>query len=139
MNMEIEFPGGLQVAARWQGNTVATDQAREHGGAGAAPEPFDLFLAALGTCAGFYALRFCRERGIDTGGLGLALATVPDLDRKRLREIRLELRLPDGFPEKYRAAILRAVDQCAVKRHLIEPPRIEVTALAATPAPAARA
>jgi putative redox protein len=43
--------------------------------------------------------------------------------------------LPDGFPEKYWAAILRAVDQCAVKRHLIEPPRIEVTALAAALAP----
>jgi putative redox protein len=136
MNMEIEFPGGLQVAARWQGYTVATDQAREHGGAGTAPEPFDLFLASLGTCAGLYALRFCQERGIDTQGLGLALSTEADPERKRLREIRLELRLPEGFPERYRTAILRAVDHCAVKRHVLEPPLFTVAASAAGPSSA---
>lgn len=134
MDMQIHFPGGLAVSAGFKGFTIPTDQAVEHGGAGAAPEPFDLFLAALGTCAGFYAMRFCRERGIDTAGLGLTLSTEPDPERKRLREIRLELRLPHGFPDKYLAAIVRAVDQCAVKRHLIEPPRIEVTVLTTEPA-----
>ena len=37
------------------------------------------------------------------------------------------LRLPSGFPEKYREAIGRAVDQCAVKKHMIEPPAFELT------------
>jgi hypothetical protein len=63
MNMEIEFPGGLQVAARWQG---------------------------------------------------------------------------EGFPERYRAAILRAVDHCAVKRHVLEPPLFTVAASAAGPSTAAQ-
>jgi putative redox protein len=127
MNIDIQFPGGSAVAARFKGFTVATDQSPEHGGAGAAPEPFDLFLASLGTCAGLYALRFCQERGIDTGGLGLRLTTENDPARRRLDAIRLDLRLPAGFPDKYRAAIVRAVDQCAVKRHIAEPPRFEVT------------
>ena len=131
MTLDVEFPGGVQVAARFKGFTVATDQTREHGGAGAAPEPFDLFLASLGTCAGFYALRFCQERGIATRGLGLTLSTEADPERKRLRAIRLDLRLPEGFPERYRAAILRAVDQCAVKRHLVEPPLFSVAIAAA--------
>jgi putative redox protein len=132
--MHIDFPGGLAVSAALNGYTIPTDQSVDHGGLGAAPEPFHLFLASLGTCAGLFALRFCRERGIDTGGLALTLSTVPDLERKRLREVHLELRLPDGFPEKYRAAILRAVDQCAVRRHVIKPPSIEVTALPAAAA-----
>ncbi len=72
---------------------MATDQGVEHGGGGAAPEPFDLFLASLGTCAGLYALRFCQ--------------------------------LPEGFPEKYNEALIRSVDQCAVKRHIVAPPRFE--------------
>jgi len=127
MNIDIQFPGGSAVAAHFKGFTVATDQSSEHGGAGAAPEPFDLFLASLGTCAGLYALRFCQERGIDTGGLGLRLTTENDLARRRLDAIRLDLHLPAAFPDKYRAAIVRAVDQCAVKRHIVEPPRFEVT------------
>lgn len=137
MNMDIQFPGGLSVTAQFKGFTVATDQSPAHGGGGTAPEPFDLFLASLGTCAGLYALRFCQERGIDTRGLSLGLTTEPDPERKRLGAIRLEVRLPEGFPEKYRAAILRAVDQCAVKRHMVEPPRFEVTAVAPALVPAA--
>jgi putative redox protein len=122
MNVEIEFPSGVQVAAHFKGHTVLTDQTREHGGTGKAPEPFDLFLASLGSCAGYYALRFCQERGIETEGLGLTLVTEADPERKRLRAIRLDLHLPESFPVRYRAAILRAVDQCAVKRAIVEPP-----------------
>ena len=40
--------------------------------------------------------------------------------------LRIVLDLPEGFPEKYRAAIERAVDHCAVKKHILEPPRFEL-------------
>ncbi|HSG40797.1 MAG TPA: OsmC family protein [Thermoanaerobaculia bacterium] len=130
MNMQITFPGGLAVNAAFKGFTVLTDQKVENGGGGTAPEPFDMFLASLGTCAGFYALRFCQQREIDTEGLGLTLATEKDPEGKRLALVRLEIELPAGFPEKYREAIIRAVDQCAVKRHIVEPPRFEVVTFA---------
>ena len=126
MNMKITFPGGLAVNAAFKGFTVRTDQRAEHGGGGTAPEPFDLFLASLGTCAGLYALRFCEQREIDTRGLGLTLTTETDREGKRLALVRLEIELPAGFPEKYREAIIRSVDQCAVKRQIVEPPRFEV-------------
>jgi ribosomal protein S12 methylthiotransferase accessory factor len=126
MSMKIIFPGGLAVSAEFKGFTVKTDQAVEHGGGGAAPEPLDLFLASVGTCAGLYALRFCQQRGIATQGLGLKLTTEKEPEWKRLALVRLEIELPAGFPEKYREALSRAVDQCAVKRHILAPPRFEV-------------
>ncbi len=129
MDMEIRFPGGLVVEAAYKGHVLRTDQSRSAGGGGSAPAPFDLFLASLGTCAGIYALRFCQERDLSTEGLGVALDFVRDPAVGRISEIRIELRLPAGFPEKYRPAILRAVDQCAVKRHLDQPPSF-VTVLA---------
>lgn len=130
MSMKITFPGGLAVNAAFKGFTVATDQGVEHGGEGTAPEPFDLFLASLGTCAGLYALRFCQQRGIATQGLGLTLTTEKAPESKSLALVRLAIELPDGFPEKYREALVRSVDQCAVKRHIVAPPRFEVTAAA---------
>ena len=133
--MNITFPGGVAVNAAFKGFTVTTDQAVEHGGGGAAPEPFDLFLASLGTCAGLYALRFCQQREIDTEGLGLTLTTEKDPEWKRLALVRLEIELPDGFPEKYRDALIRSVDQCAVKRHILAPPRFEVVTAAGRPQP----
>ena len=125
--MEIGFPGGVAVSARFRGHEIRTDQPPRAGGEGAAPPPFDLFLASIGTCAGFYALRFCQSRGIDTGGLGATLEPVRDAATGRIGTIRIELTLPPGFPQRYRKPILRAIDQCAVKRHLVEPPAVEVT------------
>jgi ribosomal protein S12 methylthiotransferase accessory factor len=130
MSMKITFPGGVAVNAAFKGFTVMTDQGMEHGGGGTAPEPFDLFLASLGTCAGLYALRFCQQREIATEGLGLNLTTEKDAEGKRLALVSLEIELPAGFPEKYRDAIVRSVDQCTVKRHILEPPRFEVVTVA---------
>lgn len=124
--MKISFPGGVAVDAEYKGMTVHTDQPVASGGGGTASSPFDLFLASIGTCAGFYALRFCQERGLSTANLGLTMATENDPEAKRIGTIRLNLQLPDGFPEKYRSAILRSMDQCTVKRHIVDAPRFEM-------------
>ena len=127
--IDIRFPGGLQVEALAGGFSILTDQPASEGGAGMAPGPFDLFLASIGTCAGIYALRFCQQRNLETEGLALKLTAEKGDDPKRVARIRIEIRLPPAFPEKYRDAILRAVDQCKVKRHILEPPRFDVTAV----------
>ena len=129
MSMEIRFPGGVAVEALHKGMTMHTDQPVAAGGKGSAPAPFDLFLASIGTCAGFYALRFCQEREIPTEGLGMTMSWERSAETKLISKIRIELKLPEGFPEKYRAAIVRATDQCAVKRHLVTAPAIEVEAV----------
>lgn len=129
MKMEVSFPGGARVHARFKGHTLATDQPVKDGGDDSAPAPFDVFLASLATCTGYYALQFCKQREISTEGLGVSLEVFRDEERKRVGKLRLEIRLPQGFPEKYRQAIVRAADQCAVKRHILEPPEFEIEAL----------
>ena len=130
--IEIRFPGGAQVEAAFDGFSVLTDQPSAAGGQGKAPSPFDLFLASVAACSGFYALRFCQERGLATAGLRVAMETERDEAHKRIARLRIPIALPDGCPEKYRPALLRAVNQCAVKRQLEEPPAFE---LAIVPAP----
>ena len=121
MKYDVSFPGGVAVEAIAKGHIVRTDQPAPLG-ADSAPAPFDVFIASIATCMGFYALRFCQERGIPTERLGLSLETVRDEERKRLSSIDVSMTLPPGFPEKYRQAIARAVDQCAVKKHMLEAP-----------------
>ena len=124
--MEITFPGGVRVNAQYNGFDIATDQPEKNGGENSAPAPFDLFLVSLGTCAGFYALRFCQQRELTTDGMRMSLTTRRNPETKRLDRIEITLKLPDGFPEKYRGAIIRATDQCAVKKVLVDPPEIEL-------------
>jgi ribosomal protein S12 methylthiotransferase accessory factor len=135
MAMEINFPGGMGVDAHYKGFRIRTDQPHGEGGSAAAPSPFDLFLASIGACAGYYALRFCQERDLPTGGLNLTLYFDRGEDGKKVEGVRFLLRLPAGFPEKYRVAILRSIDQCTVKRHLASPPHFEYS-IAAAPAAA---
>ncbi len=52
MEMEVFFPGGRKVNSYYKGYTVETDQPEKDGEEGSAPEPYDLFLASIGTCAG---------------------------------------------------------------------------------------
>jgi putative redox protein len=132
--MEIRFTGGLKVQAQFDGLTVETDQPVASGGGGAAAGPYDLFLASLGTCAGFFALRFMRQRDIDPQGARLTLSSERDPETGLAITVRIDLGLPPAFPEKYREAIVRAMDQCKVKKQLEHPPTVVATASLATTA-----
>ena len=43
-------------------------------------------------------------------------------------QIELDLKTPPGFPDKYRDAIINAMELCAVKKHLQQPPAFAITA-----------
>jgi putative redox protein len=132
MEMKITFPGGEKVNAELNGRMIATDQPPGAGGDGSAPTPFEYFLASLGTCAGIYVLSFCRQRQIPTEGLALTqlmtFETAAD-GKRRLAKVGIEIALPEGFPEKYRNAVIKAAGYCSVKKVLMDPPEFEITAL----------
>jgi putative redox protein len=127
-SMIIRFSGGKRIDAEYAGHVIHTDQAVERGGENGAPEPFALFLAALGTCAGLYVLGFCQARGIPTDGMRLVQRHEFEPTTHRLVAVRLDILLPVGFPEKYVAAVRQAAASCKVKKALIAPPLVDVTA-----------
>jgi uncharacterized OsmC-like protein len=129
MDMDVYFPGGKRVYADYHGFTIETDQPVMGGGDGSAPAPFDLFLASIGTCAGIYALGFMQQRGIDADDARLTMRTHVDRERGMIETIDLELTLPAGFPDKYKDAIVKAMNLCAVKKHLHQPPEFAVKAV----------
>ena len=131
MDMEIYFPGNLRVNADFAGFTIETDQAKEEGGDASAPEPFTLFLASIGTCAGVYVLYFCRERNIDTEGIRLRLSFTRNEKKHMIEKIDIRILLPDGFPEKYRDTVVRIAGMCSVKKHLFDPPEFDIRAVPA--------
>jgi ribosomal protein S12 methylthiotransferase accessory factor len=127
MEMEITFPGGARVDADFGGFSVKTDQPVQGGGDGSAPTPFATFLASIGTCAGIYVLGFCRQRGISAGGIKIVQRAHGDRMTGLIGQIDLDIQLPPDFPEKYKDAVIRSAEQCAVKKHLEHPPVFNVT------------
>ncbi|MBN2324259.1 MAG: OsmC family protein [Spirochaetes bacterium] len=129
MEMVVTFPGGKRVDAAFEGFTVRTDQSKENGGEGAEPEPFQLFLASLVTCAGIYVLGFCQKRDIPTDGISLVQRTEKNNETKRYDNISIEIRLPSDFPDRYVDAVINSANLCAVKKHIMTPPSFEITAV----------
>lgn len=124
--VDIEFPGGKKVNARIGEFLIQTDQSRKAGGDSSAPEPFDLFLASIATCAGIYALGFCQSRKLSTAGMGVKMVCERDDKKKMFSKMSLYLTLPSGFPERYYSGIIRSMEQCAVKKHILDAPEFHV-------------
>jgi putative redox protein len=127
MEITVSFPGGARVNAQFGSFTVETDQPQANGGDNSAPTPFELFLASLATCAGFYVQGFCKTRGIPSEGIRLIQRMERDAASKMATKIMLEIQLPSGFPEQYASAVIRAAESCLVKKHLEKPPAFEIT------------
>jgi ribosomal protein S12 methylthiotransferase accessory factor len=124
--LKVVFGENYRIDVDYKGFTVKTDQPVHDGGDGTAPSPFDYFLVSLASCAGFYALAFCRERKIPVEGLGVAMTTERGEVSKMIDKITIAVTPPAGFPEKYRSALLKSVDHCTVKAHMMRPPQFEV-------------
>lgn len=124
--VDVTFPGGTKVNAHFGKFEVLTDQPIEDGGTDTAPEPYMLFLSSIVTCAGFYVLRFCQQRELPTEGLTMGLDIERNAETRKLEKINMSIQLPEGFPEKYKKAVIRAAGMCSVKKALASAPEFEI-------------
>src|SRR5512132_1087990 len=124
--LTISFPGGKRVDAALASHVIHTDQPLVNGGQDSAPAPFSVFLASIGTCAGIYVLGFCQNRDLPTEGLRILQRAHFNAETGVLERVDLDIQVPPGFPEKYRDALVRVADQCAVKKAIQAAPQFKV-------------
>jgi putative redox protein len=130
--MDIYFKGKKQVFADINGFTIQTDQSPRGGGEGEFPEPFTLFLASLGTCAGIYVKGFCDSRDIPTENIKLTQEQHYDPVRKMIGKVDIQIHVPADFPRKIRRAVIQSASLCAVKRHLKDDIEMDVKVVRAS-------
>ncbi len=125
--MEITFGEGKVVKAKVGDHMIITDQPLDNGGGNSAPAPFDLYLASIGTCAGIYVKSFCNRRNISTHNIKIIQSVEFDNQTGLPSNIRLDIKLPADFPEKYKEALINTADLCAVKKSIKSPPQFQIT------------
>ncbi len=125
--MEITFDGGKVVTAHSHGHIIRTDQPADSGGGNTAPAPFELFLASIGTCAGIYVKSFCDNRQIPAENIKIIQTTEYDKETGLPVSVKLDIKLPADFPEKYKASLLHVAGLCKVKKSIANPPVFEIT------------
>jgi putative redox protein len=124
--IDVSFPGGKRVTARFLDHEVRSDQPIKAGGDGTAPSPFELFFAALATCAGYYVLEFCNSREIPLVGVRLSQVFDRDVATRRVTAVHLNIVVPPDFPERYHKAVVQAANSCTVKKLVENPPVMDV-------------
>jgi ribosomal protein S12 methylthiotransferase accessory factor len=127
MDITVTFGSGYKVNAHFKNFTVNTDQAKLAGGDETFPDPFSYFLSSLATCAGFFVVKFCQTREISTEGIQIRLSNDWNKEKGIVEHIQIVIEIPPTFPEKYTSALIRATNECSVKKALMYPPQIEVT------------
>ena len=128
MHFAITLSGNKKVDAHFRGFTMRTDQPLSDGGDNTAPAAFELFLASIGACAGFFIVSFCQSRNIPTDKIKISQTAFRNDKTHMVEKMTLAVELPPDFPERYKNALIKAVDSCTVKKHLVNPPQIEISA-----------
>jgi ribosomal protein S12 methylthiotransferase accessory factor len=127
MDVEVSFPSSTLIRACSQGLTVEIGPPPDRGGDPEAYGPFNMLLCGLATCTGFMVLDFLVERKLPTAGAGLRIEAERSGDTHLLENVSIEIKVPSGFPDKYRDAIVRAAGRCPVKAQLGVTPEFKVS------------
>lgn len=127
MRVEVGFPAEDRIQAHSKGMVFEIGPPPNRGGDPDAAGPFDLLLCALALCTGYQVLSFLQERGIPTADAGLSIEAERDPDSHLLSTVHIKVKVPEGFPEKYDEAVVRATGQCGVKIQLGQKPEFEVS------------
>ena len=127
MKYDITFGGNKKVDAHYHGFTIHSDQPVTSGGDDAALSPFELFLASIGMCTGFYVSAFCQSRSIATDNIKIAQTVIRNDATHMVEKVMIDINLPPDFPEKYKAAVIKTAQSCSVKKFLDSPPEIQIS------------
>ena len=127
MRVSVEYKDGKKQDVKLGKYIVSTDQMEEEGGDETAPSPFQLFVMSLAACAAYYVREFCTSRDLSTDGIKVTQMIDMDWQKKALRFVKITVELPESFPEKYRDAVVRAAQQCSVKKAISQMPEIEIS------------
>jgi putative redox protein len=132
--VKVTWDGGVRFTADIRGHKVRVDQPRQGGGEDTAPGPLELVPAALGTCVAYFVQQFLVTRGVDPSGLEVAVGVAGAPDPHRIGRFDVRVRVPEGMPERYREAVVRAAETCTVHHTLSHRPEIAVALEEAVPA-----
>lgn len=126
MKIEISLLEGQKLQANFGKHQIISDQSVSAGGEESNPEPFDYFLASMPLCVAFYIRKFCEARDISTEGISLTQEHTTIGEDKYHKRFAISVKLPEGFPDKYKKALLAAAKTCTVKKVIQARPEFDI-------------
>jgi uncharacterized OsmC-like protein len=117
--------GNKKLELEVNGFSLKTDLPKNLGGDNAYPNPLDLLQASLLACAAAHAMLFTDKLGIDRAKTSVELEPVFN-EAGEIIEASIIVYVPADFPPDKETALLSAVQNCMVGRHLKFPRNVVV-------------
>ena len=124
MEVTVEHLGAVQFEIKARQHTIACDQPPENGGFDEGMTPPELLLAALGSCAGFYAAQYLRKHKLASEGTRVRVSAEKLKNPARMDNFNLELEMPLELEDEHRRGVEEAVHHCLIHNTLLHPPQI---------------
>ncbi len=124
--VNVENLGDVQFQVQARQHKVVSDQPLDNGGYDEGMTPPELFLAGLGSCAGFYAAAYLKKKKLATEGTRVRVIADKVLNPARLDNFRIEVEVPLALSEEHRKGIEEAVHRCLIHNTLLHPPKVEI-------------
>jgi putative redox protein len=127
MEVTVEHLGAVQFEVKARQHTIISDQPPENFGHDEGMTPPELLLAALGSCAAFYAAQYLRKHKLATEGTRVRVTADKVKDPvARIDNFRIEIDSLIKLSEPHRAGVEAAVHHCLVHNTLLHAPKIAI-------------
>lgn len=129
MNVNVQYLGNAQFEVEARGHKLVCDQPIDVGGDNEGMTPPELLLAALGTCAGYYAAQYFKTHKLPTDGLWVRVGADKVMGPARMDQFKVVIELPAGM-DSHTEGVTRAVEKCLIKNTLLAIPSVELSVTA---------
>jgi uncharacterized OsmC-like protein len=126
IQVDARHLGGVRFEVDARGHRAICDQLAGNGGTDTGMTPPEFLLAALATCAGYYAAEYLRARGLSCEGLAVRVEAEKASNPARLASFHIEVTTA-RLEAQHRDAVLNAVKKCLIHNTLLNTPRIEIS------------
>jgi putative redox protein len=101
-------------------HSLASDLSVEEGGGGSAPNPHDLYDAALGACTALTVLWYAKRKNIPLEGIEVSVDRDASQERAGVYRLSAALTLTGELGATQREELLRAAQKCPIHKLMTE-------------------
>ncbi|VXC26329.1 Peroxiredoxin [Pseudomonas sp. 8AS] len=124
--IRISTENGLRHSIEIGEHLLHSDVPVEFGGEASAPEPHDLFDAAIGACKALTLMLYARQKGLPLESLDLRISRDDSAERQGLYRLAVQLELHGALDDAQRQQLLRIADKCPVQK-LVTSSEVQIT------------
>jgi putative redox protein len=126
MEIKVSHLGNVQFKIQARSHSILCDQPAENNGDDTGMTPPELLLAALGSCAAYYAVEYLKTRKLADSGVEVSVTADKVKPPARLDNFHIRIACPVALTEDQIAGLTRSVKHCLVHNTLLNTPSIEL-------------